>query len=90
MLSPVIAIDGLCRLVPSGSRRKEMFAGAGEEGGGSMGIGSGGGRVPYFSCRRASVASSRLRVASASSIRKMSITFEARNRRLTATSTSEK
>jgi hypothetical protein len=46
----------------------DRLAGAGEDGCEPMGVGSGGGvRAPYFSCRRASVASSRLRVASASS-----------------------
>src|ERR1700722_6106788 len=46
----------------------DRLAGAGEEGCEPMGVGSGGGvRAPYFPSRRASVASSRLRVASASS-----------------------
>ena len=45
--------------------------------------------APYFACKRASVSSSRLRVASASRMRKTSITFAALRRRWTARSTSQ-
>src|SRR3984957_1264606 len=72
------------------TRQADRPAGAAEDGCEPMGVRSGGGvRAPYFSCRRASVASSRLRVASGSSQREMSITFAERSRRLTARSTSE-
>src|SRR5208337_1567981 len=59
-------------------------------GGEICGEGEGGSRlVPYFACKRASVSSSRLRVASASRMRNTSITLAARRRCWTARSTSQ-